>query len=68
MCQIAGRLDVSVDWLLGRTDVMDLPKGEDEAASLRPILSGVGIAPWYMKGVTKLNLHGWPCPAALLWP
>ena len=50
VCQIADRLDVSLDWLLGRTDVMDLAKGEDEAASLRPIPSGVGIAPWYMKG------------------
>jgi transcriptional regulator with XRE-family HTH domain len=26
VCQIADRLDVSVDWLLGRTDVMELPK------------------------------------------
>ncbi len=54
VCQIADRLDVSVDWLLGRTDVMDLAKGEDEAASLRPIPSGVGITPWYMKE-TKSN-------------
>ena len=27
VCQIADRLDVSVDWLVGRSDVMDLPKG-----------------------------------------
>jgi hypothetical protein len=26
VCQIADRLDVSVDWLLGRSDVMELPK------------------------------------------
>jgi len=25
LAQIADRLDVSIDWLLGRTDVMDLP-------------------------------------------
>jgi hypothetical protein len=28
VCQIADRLDVSVDWLLGRSDVMELPKNE----------------------------------------
>jgi len=27
VCQIADRLDVSVDWLLGRSDVMEIPKG-----------------------------------------
>jgi hypothetical protein len=26
VCQIADRLDVSVDWLLGRSGVMELPK------------------------------------------
>jgi transcriptional regulator with XRE-family HTH domain len=26
VCQIADRLDVSLDWLLGRSPVMDLPK------------------------------------------
>ena len=26
VCQIADRLDVSVDWLLGRSDVMDIPR------------------------------------------
>ena len=28
VCQIADRLDVSVDWLLGRSDVMEMPKDE----------------------------------------
>jgi hypothetical protein len=28
VCQIADRLDVSLDWLLGRSDVMELPKDE----------------------------------------
>jgi hypothetical protein len=28
VCQIADRLDVSVDWLLGRSDVMEVPKGK----------------------------------------
>jgi hypothetical protein len=28
VCQIAARLDVSVDWLLGRSDVMEVPKGD----------------------------------------
>lgn len=27
VCQIADHLDVSVDWLLGRSDVMEVPKG-----------------------------------------
>jgi len=27
VCQIADRLDVSLDWLLGRSDVMEIPKG-----------------------------------------
>jgi len=27
VCQIADRLDVSVDWLVGRSDVMEVPKG-----------------------------------------
>ena len=26
VCQIADRRDVSVDWLLGRSDVMDIPR------------------------------------------
>jgi hypothetical protein len=26
VCQIADRLDVSVDWLLGRSDVMDMTR------------------------------------------
>jgi len=29
LAQIAGTLDVSVDWLLGRTDQMELPKPRD---------------------------------------
>jgi hypothetical protein len=28
VCQIADRLDVSLDWLLGRSDMMELPKNE----------------------------------------
>jgi hypothetical protein len=28
VCQIADRLDVSLDWLLGRSDAMELPKEE----------------------------------------
>ena len=28
VCQIADRLDVSVDWLVGRSDVMELQKDE----------------------------------------
>jgi transcriptional regulator with XRE-family HTH domain len=28
LAQIADRLDVSVDWLLGRSNVMELPKDE----------------------------------------
>jgi hypothetical protein len=27
VCQIADRLDVSLDWLVGRSDVMEIPKG-----------------------------------------
>jgi hypothetical protein len=27
VCQIADRLDVSLDWLLGGSDVMEVPKG-----------------------------------------
>jgi hypothetical protein len=27
VCPIADRLDVSVDWLVGRSDVMEVPKG-----------------------------------------
>ena len=27
LAEIADRLDVSVDWLLGRSDIMELPKG-----------------------------------------
>jgi transcriptional regulator with XRE-family HTH domain len=26
VCQIADKLDVSLDWLLGRSDAMDMPK------------------------------------------
>lgn len=29
VCQIADRLDVSLDWLLGRSNVMELPKDEE---------------------------------------
>jgi hypothetical protein len=29
VCQIADRLDVSVDWLLGRSDVMELPQAKN---------------------------------------
>ena len=29
LCQIADRLDVSTDWLLGRTAVMELPEDYD---------------------------------------
>jgi hypothetical protein len=28
LAQIADRLDVSIDWLLGRVDVMELPKAK----------------------------------------
>jgi transcriptional regulator with XRE-family HTH domain len=28
LAQIADRLEVSVDWLLGRSDVMEVPKGD----------------------------------------
>jgi hypothetical protein len=28
VCQIADRLDVSLDWLLGRSDVMEVPNGK----------------------------------------
>ncbi len=28
VCQIADQLDVSLDWLLGRSDVMELQKGD----------------------------------------
>jgi hypothetical protein len=27
LCQIADRLDVSLDWLLGRSEVMEISKG-----------------------------------------
>ena len=30
VCQIADRLDVSVDWLLGRSEVMELPNSNGE--------------------------------------
>ena len=30
VCQIADRLNVSVDWLLGRSNVMELPKGKGQ--------------------------------------
>ena len=29
VCQIADRLDVSLDWLLGRSNGMDMPKDDD---------------------------------------
>jgi hypothetical protein len=29
VCQIADRLDVSLDWLLGRSDVMELPQAKN---------------------------------------
>jgi hypothetical protein len=32
LAQIADRLDVSVDWLLGRSNVMELPNGNGKAA------------------------------------
>jgi hypothetical protein len=32
VCQIADRLDVSLDWLLGRSDVMELPKTKTASA------------------------------------
>ena len=35
VCQIADRLDVSLDWLLGRSDVMDLPKDENSERAQR---------------------------------
>jgi hypothetical protein len=36
LAQIADRLDVSVDWLLGRTDVMEVsPAGETKKAANR---------------------------------
>jgi len=31
VCQIADHLDVSVDWLLGRSDVMEIPKSAPAA-------------------------------------
>jgi len=31
LCQIADRLDVSVDWLLGRSSVMEIPMSERQA-------------------------------------
>jgi hypothetical protein len=33
LTQIAGTLDVSVDWLLGRTDQMELPKPSSDDAN-----------------------------------
>jgi len=33
VCQIADRLDVSVDWLLGRSDVMELPKAKGKRSA-----------------------------------
>jgi hypothetical protein len=30
LCQIADRLDVSLDWLVGRSDVMERPKGKGD--------------------------------------
>ena len=34
LAQIADRLDVSVDWLLGRSDMMELPKAKSETDPL----------------------------------
>jgi hypothetical protein len=31
VCQIADRLDVSLDWLLGRSEVMEIPQGINRA-------------------------------------
>ena len=31
LCQIADRLNVSVDWLLGRSSVMEIPMSERQA-------------------------------------
>jgi len=33
VCQIADRLDVSVDWLLGRSDVMEMPKAKGKRSA-----------------------------------
>ena len=33
LTQIADRLDVSVDWLLGRSDVMELPKAKGKRSA-----------------------------------
>ncbi len=35
LAQIADQLDVSVDWLLGRSDMMELPKAKADRASRR---------------------------------
>lgn len=32
VCQIADRLNVSLDWLLGRSEVMEIPKGGKQVA------------------------------------
>lgn len=37
LAQIAGRLEVSVDWLLGRSDVMELPHTEKGERAQRPV-------------------------------
>ena len=34
LCQIADRLNVSLDWLVGRSDVMELQKDEERQADL----------------------------------
>jgi hypothetical protein len=33
LTQIADRLDVSIDWLLGRSDVMELPKAKGKRSA-----------------------------------
>ena len=30
VCQIADRLNVSVDWLVGRSEVMEIPQGDEK--------------------------------------
>jgi hypothetical protein len=35
VCQIADRLDVSLDWLLGRSDVMELPQNGTPKGHIR---------------------------------
>jgi hypothetical protein len=37
VCQIADRLDVSLDWLLGRSDVMEVTKSEGKRIAQRSL-------------------------------